>query len=99
MKLKLLLILVLAFSPACSSLQFKLGEDSRIKTGNKVVNKIENFRKEKGRTPVSLSEIGIEEKEEGPIYYQRKDETRYILWFGKELGESVVYDSEKKKWE
>jgi len=99
MKLKLLLILVLAFSSACSSLPFGLSRDSRIKTGNEIINKIESFRKEKGRTPISLSEIGVEEKEEGPIYYQRKDETRYILWFGKELGESVVYDSEKKKWE
>ncbi|MEW6208788.1 MAG: hypothetical protein AB1631_10500 [Acidobacteriota bacterium] len=74
-------------------------DDSLIKAGDEIVSKVENFRKDRGRLPSSLSEIGIEEKEEGQIHYEKKSETRYLLWFGKELGESVVYDSDKKKWE
>ena len=92
-------VLILVLSVACSSYNFCGNSDERIKAGNEIIGKIEDFRKEKGRLPVSLSEIGIEEKEEGPIYYDRKSETRYILWFGTSLGESVTYDSETKKWE
>ncbi len=66
--------------------------------GNETAAQIEKFRKEKGRLPNSLNEIGIEEKEEGPIYYEKKSESRYVLWFGKELGESVTYDSDTKEW-
>ena len=49
--------------------------------GNEVVSKIENFRKVKGRLPNSLTEIGIEETESGPIYYKKESETKYTLWF------------------
>jgi hypothetical protein len=98
MKLELILVLALAFSPACSML-LGVSEDSRIKAGKEIADKIESFRNEKGRTPFSLSEVGIAESEEGPIYYQRKGETEYILWFGNELGESAVYHSETRKWE
>ena len=66
--------------------------------GNEAVVKIEKFRNEKGRLPDSLSETGIAETESGPIYYRKESESKYILWFGKGLGESVVYDSETKQW-
>ncbi|MGI8641038.1 MAG: hypothetical protein ACR2MG_13975 [Pyrinomonadaceae bacterium] len=72
--------------------------DAKIKEGNEVAVKIENFRSEKGRLPNSLTEVGIAEMESGPIYYDKKSESKYILWFGKELGESVVYDSDTKQW-
>lgn len=71
----------------------------QIEAGNKVINRIESFRRDQGRLPNSLAELGIEEKEEGPIYYDKKTDTKYILWFGTDLGESAAYDSEKKKWE
>lgn len=74
------------------------GSAEKIAKGNKAVAKIEKFRSEKGRLPDSLSEIGIVETESGPIYYQKKSESKYILWFGKELGESATYDSETKQW-
>jgi len=66
--------------------------------GNEAVAQIEKFRNEKGRLPNSLSEAGIVETESGPIYYRKESESKYILWFGKELGESVVYNSETKQW-
>ena len=66
--------------------------------GSEAVVKIEKFRNEKGRLPNSLSEAGIVETESGPIYYRKESESKYILWFGKELGESVTYDSETKQW-
>lgn len=72
--------------------------DGKIAKGNEVVTKVENFRNEKGRLPSSLAEIGIAEAESEPIYYEKKSESKYVLWFGKELGESVTYDSDTKQW-
>ena len=71
---------------------------SKKNEGNEIVAKIELFKKENGRLPSSLSELGIKETEEGPIYYEKKDNSNYILWFGAELGESVTYDSSTNKW-
>ena len=63
-----------------------------------MVAKVEEFRKAERRLPNSLNEIGIIESENGPIYYRKEDETKYIIWFGKEVGESVTYDSDTKQW-
>ena len=85
------LILVICFSNfGCSN--------DKIAKGNDVATKIETFKNKNGKLPNSLSEIGIKETESGPIYYEKKSESKYILWFGKELGESVNYDSETKQW-
>jgi hypothetical protein len=75
-----------------------ISKQSKKSEGNEIKNKIELFKKANGRLPSSLSEFGIEEKEEGPIYYEKKDESNYILWFGAKLGESVTYDSRTNKW-
>lgn len=74
-------------------------ESHLIEEGNKIIGKIESFRKDKGKLPDSLTSVGIEEKEEGPIYYEKRGEAEYVLWFGRELGESVTYDSKSKEWE
>ena len=89
-------ILLLIFSIGFIFVNCNSSED--FTKGNEVANKIENFRKEKSRLPNSLTEIGIKETESGPIYYKKESESKYILWFGKGLGESVTYDSETKQW-
>ena len=89
-------IIFLAF--ACLGLSCNLSEKSKINQGNEIVNKIENYRKEKGVLPTSLSEVGIEEKEDSVIHYKKESETKFILWFGTTLGESTTYDSETKNW-
>lgn len=66
--------------------------------GNQVIAKIESFKKDTDRLPNSLKDIGIEEKEEGPVYYRKTSDTTYKIWFGTSLGESVAYDSEKREW-
>ncbi len=93
MKLRLFLAILLfcSFILAC-------GYNGKIKQGNEVVAKVEKFRNEKGTLPNSLSEIGIEETESGPIYYKKESESKYIVWFGKKLGESETYDSDSKQW-
>lgn len=90
--LKFLLATIICFAVSgCVSAE-------KIAKGNKAAAKIEKFRSEKKRLPDSLSEVGIAETESGPIYYRKESESKYILWFGKELGESVVYDSNTKQW-
>lgn len=66
--------------------------------GTKIIEKIENFRIEKARLPKSLTEIGIVESEEGPVYYKQISDGHYQLWYGAALGESVTYDSDRKTW-
>ena len=93
----LALLMVLSFSaaPSCDG---GVDRKARIREGNEIVTKIESFRRDKGRLPDTLSEIGIKEKEEGSFYYEKKSEVKYVLWFGTTLGESVTYDSETRKW-
>lgn len=79
---------------SCSSISSQIKK----KEGNEIAARIELFKKENGRLPSSLSELGIKETEEGPIYYEKKDNSNYILWFGAELGESVTFDSSTNKW-
>ena len=59
---------------------------------------LETYRQQHGRYPDSLSQAGLEETEEGPLYYDRKSETAYILWYGLTLGESRVFHSVDRQW-
>lgn len=90
------LIIVLIFS---SSSCIGFGIYFKKRQGEEVIQKIEEFKIKNHRLPISLSEIGIRETEEGPIYYNKISETKYKVWFGAELGESVSYDSETKQWD
>ncbi len=66
--------------------------------GDKIIARIEEYRKKTGRLPQTLDDVGIRETEEGPVYYKKESDDRYIVWFGLELGESVTYDSADKNW-
>ncbi|KMQ61332.1 hypothetical protein ACM46_14950 [Chryseobacterium angstadtii] len=72
-----------------------------IKEANQVINKIENYRKEKHMLPNDLNSIGVQETEEGPVYYKKVDSLNYIIWIQAEssIGESRIYYSDTQKWE
>jgi len=70
-------------------------QNSLMRRSEKIASKIESFRLEHQKLPSTLEEV---EKEENEIFYQREGETNYVLWFGKELGESTVYYSSNKTW-
>ena len=72
--------------------------DSRMFTAKRDIARIETFRKAHGRLPNSFAEIGIQEDESGPVYYQKQDDQNYIVYFGLRLGESEVYDSLSRTW-
>jgi hypothetical protein len=73
--------------------------DRREKYGNEIIKKIENFKKIKGHLPENLKEIGVHEDESGPIFYEKQSDTSYLVYYGRNLGESMVYNFKTKKWE
>ena len=89
---------LLVLATTCSSCSFMYRAE--FKKGEEAIARIENFRKEKGRLPESLAEVGIKADESGPIYYQKESDTKYAIWFtiGPGPGNSMVYESDTKKW-
>ena len=67
--------------------------------GDQLVRRIEVYRKKSGVLPPSLAAMGIAEVEEGPLYYQPKRDTAYVVWFGTTLGESMTYHSDTRQWQ
>ncbi len=76
-------------------------QNTLMQQGNKFVEKIEQYKKDNNKLPLSLSDIGITLKSESdpPIYYERIDDIHYTVSFGTILGESKIYYSDSKKWE
>lgn len=74
-------------------------EDSLIKQGQVVIDKVEKYKTTNGYYPNALDDVGIKSTEEGPLFYERKDSFGYILYFGTSLGESKVYYPDTRTWE
>ncbi len=93
--MKLVVVLLgLAGVGACQSRQENL-----VQQGNVLIEQIEAFQHENSILPQTLEDIGIGRQDEsGPLYYLRKSDTNYIVWFGNELGESTIWDSDTKEW-
>lgn len=84
------IIFLLLFIFSCS--------DKREKIGEGIYIKIVQYQKTNGRLPNKLNDIGIEEKMEGPIYYQKQTDSTFIIYYGGGLGESIVFDPKTKEW-
>ncbi len=98
MKIKLtrifLTLLVVAFVLSCS------GKSKKVeKLGNEIALKLEEYYEANGYYPLSLASVNYTVTMEGPIFYERLDSFQYTLWYGKELGESWVYNKETQSWE
>ena len=85
------LLIILCFTVSCADKREKLGEE--------IIAKIESYKKQNGYLPNKLNDIGVIEKEEGPIYYSKKSDTTYMIYYGGVLGESMVYNFDTKQWE
>lgn len=73
--------------------------DTKQKLGEEIIKKIEAYKKANGHLPDSLGDIGIAEKEEGPVYYSKVNDSIYEIYYGFLLGESVIYNFKTHKWE
>ena len=72
----------------------------KYRQAKEIVAEIEQFKASHGRLPTSLTEInGQSQSEADPIYYQPFNETDYVVWFGRSLGESYTYDSQSGAWQ
>jgi len=69
-----------------------------IARGNRIVLQIESLRRQNGHPPETLSEVRIPEAELDKFFYEKCSDSRYILWFGTKLGESMTYDSSLHSW-
>lgn len=88
-----LVIVVVVLMLSCTSNEEKLTNQA-----NMVIKKVESFKKKTGALPTSLRDIGEPYRENGPLFYEIIDSGSYIVHFGIGLGESKVYESDKKAW-
>ena len=70
---------------------------SEARKANKVIAAVDAFQSRYGRLPDTLAQIGMEDSESGPVYYQKTSDSTYIVWFGTVLGESAMYESATKE--
>lgn len=87
-KYSILLCLLLIFS-SC-------GEERKDRAWE-IICKLESYKLKHGKVPDGLADIGVEEREEGPIYYHRHNDTTFTVWYGESLGESETYTSATQK--
>lgn len=70
-----------------------------MKAAEPIIVLLEKYRQQHGVYPESLSEVGFEETDDVPIYYDKRDNGgAFILWFGKGLGESMAFKSKTGEW-
>lgn len=95
MRTSLLFLLIFASSllSGCSSRSEQL-----IDEGEALIIRIDSFQKRNNQVPENLEELGIKEKMEGPLYYQKLSEQEFMLHFGTRLGESMIYRSTTHNW-
>ncbi|TDT46574.1 hypothetical protein CLV90_0628 [Maribacter spongiicola] len=89
---KILVIVLFLIMYSCT---FK---DEKEEYANILIQKVERFKKENGRFPKKISEIGLKEAMEGPAFYQLENDSTYIVWYGLGLGESNTYSSSTNSW-
>jgi hypothetical protein len=94
MKRLLLILAVLV----CAFIFWYFVVDSDQRKGEQAIRRIEEFRQIHHQLPNSLSEIGLPELEDGPIYYHKIDNQNYCIFYGTSLGESETYDSRTHAW-
>jgi len=71
----------------------------RIREGQELITRVESFRQEHHRLPESLEEAGIRDPDSLRVYYKKCDDSKYLVWFGTTLGESMTYNPVTRKWE
>jgi hypothetical protein len=70
----------------------------RYRTAVALVESVEEFRRIRGRLPLSHEELDPSITESGPAYYELQGPRRYTVHFGLSLGESYTYDSSTGQW-
>lgn len=67
------------------------------KIGTAMAKAIDDYHSNKGTYPTGDEEF-IKELGCNQVCYRKDSEKGYILWYGKSLGESCIYDPVSQKW-
>ena len=75
-------------------------EQRLIKDGNILIEKIEEFKEVHGRLPETISDLGMVDIDRGlnTLYYNKINDSSYIVFFGQGLGESIIFNSDQMQW-
>lgn len=77
--------------------------DEKTKEYSKIIGRIEQFVSSNKRTPNDqefyeiIKQLGYQPSENCPCYTKVSD-SEYELYFGLDLGTSIIYNSKTKKW-
>lgn len=66
------------------------------KVGNQIIARVEAFKKDRGRLPDKLEDLGI--NDDSGVSYCKVSDDEYIVWFGTTLGESETFSSQSRHW-
>lgn len=72
--------------------------DERKQYAGQIIEKAEQYKAQHGMLPVQVDELGLEDTEDAPAYYEKTSDTTYTVWYGLGVGESMVYHSQTGKW-
>ena len=99
---KSLKFVILSVTIICFAIYILSIKDQREKIlrnrGIEIVNLIKLYKIENSKLPNSLNDLGIEESEEGPVFYVKLDSLNYIVYYGTSLGESIIFYSDINSW-
>jgi hypothetical protein len=95
----IVLVTVLLACPLLLLVAQSVYESRMVIRGRSLAARLEDYRASHGEYPISLSNIGIDERKEG-IFYQRDYESPSIfyLWFNTGFGTVSQYDSKTRTW-
>jgi hypothetical protein len=95
MRLTLCLLLVGFWGlMGCESREEKLKREAGV-----LIAEVEAFQQKHARLPENVTELGREDKMEGPVYYQKNSDSSFWVSYGMAVGESMIYRSETGKWQ
>lgn len=98
-KIIISIILILATFAAALVAWGNLREKELMREGTNIVQRVEQFRLDNGRLPKNLLETGLLESEEGPLYYEKRGDEHYVIFFSVGFDDLWGYYSDSKKWE
>ena len=66
--------------------------------GEALINKIEEYRKQTGRLPNTVENLGLQETMDMGPHYEKIDSLEYYVYFNIGFDSFRVYESGTKKW-
>jgi hypothetical protein len=97
---KYLAILIVIISAFCFWFFYlrDFRDRSLVKEAEGIAAQVEEFKQSNGRLPVNLREMNLPEIESGPLYYEKENDSDYIIFYNTGFDETHTYYSNTKEW-